>query len=853
MEYFLKFIRYFLILVYSLYFQNVCARNNTNFIIENKGQLKSSFSFNKKNIDFYYEEEALKIFVTKGELIFQLNKLETSKNILEFPLSREKNKLFQSKISSFTYQMKLVNSNTNLEWEISNPSAWFNNYYSQSCPNGIVNVKGYQRILLKNVYPNIDWEILFSGNHLKYNFIVHPGGNPKNICLAYNFADSLKLDYSELKIYTPLGIVKETAPYTYQSDLKVIKSNFIIKENEVRFDIADFDKTNNLIIDPGVTWSTYFGGSNEEYAESVKTDNNNNVVICGFTNSLDGIFNGGFQANMAGQFDNFISKYDVGGNLLWSTYFGGESLDQTLGCAIDQDDNIYLAFNTMSSTGISYNGFQNSLNSFSNLFLAKFNEAGARIWATYFGSGNEGIKGGVAVDNRNNVYLFGNSGSSGMGTVGTFQSVNLGSINGLLAKFDSSGSRIWCTYFGFDDTRIEGVCFDKSDNVYFSGTTTSPSIGHNGFKDTLSGVTDAFLAKFDSTGNRIWVTYYGGSENEVDNYCSSDTNSNVYLYGYTDSPDQISFNGFQNNFVGSGGVYDTYIVKLDSSCNREWATYFGGPQTEGVVDGTITIENHLVVCGVTRSDSGVAYLGYKNYRENDDAFLVEFDSNGNRIWSSYFGGPTYDEALACATDKLGNIYVAGITSSITGIGINGEKDTLSGSSDAFLTQFNCFPTSLNPIIVGETHPDIFNSYIYYIDTVGVLGYYWEVSNGQIISGLENDSVTIIWNQSGNSEITVHAMYVQGCYVSSTFNLTVNNIVNIGANDTQIFPNPFSESIKILAQSNYRIRIIDLLGRTIFTGMNEKEINTQEFNPGIYFVEVMDVSSAIKKVLKIEKL
>ena len=345
--------------------------------------------------------------------------------------------------------------------------------------------------------------------------------------------------------------------------------------------------------------------------------------------------------------------------MVGSTYFGGSGSEQAYGCEVDQIGHIFLAFQTDSDTGLAYNAFQSNHVMFGgNAFLAKFNPQGLRIWATYYGAGGEASFGGVCVDHSLNAYLFTSTSGSGLGTIGVYQPSLIGGIDGVLAKFDSSGNRIWCTYFGsIGSDEINDAAIDHNNNIYISGTTTSQNISMHGFKDSLSGLDDNFLAKFDSSGQLIWGTYYGGSIRESESYCAIDSNENVYLSGTTWSPDQISHNGFQNIYHSNSNSNVGYIVKFDSSGSRIWGTYYGANHSAAILNCSVTPTNTLLVCGKTDSDSGFAYFGYQNYGGDYDAFVSEFDENGNRLWANYFGGNNYDEAFDCTSDQMGNIYL----------------------------------------------------------------------------------------------------------------------------------------------------------------------------------------------------
>ena len=816
----------------------VLAINKSTGFTENKGQLNFKTNFNQLPVDYYLKASNINLYFTKHGIIYQLISNKNKSAIPPFSGAKNIQPQSSREYSSFVFEMKFSNSNPNAQWEVKDPSTSYTNFYLPTCINGLTNVKNYKTIVLRNLYPNIDWEISTNSTGIKYNFIVHPGGNPKNILMDYNYADKISIDKNDLKIETRLGNIVEQAPFCYQANHTIINCAFVKNENKISYQLNSYDTRSDLIIDPGVVWSTYFGGSETEYASCVKTDIDGDIGICGSTLSPNGIFSGGFQQFWAGGFDTFLSKFDSNGNLIWSTYYGGTDLDQVYTFDFDSDNNLYLSFLTNSASGIAYNGFQNNFVPDFDAFLVKFNSQGYRIWATYFGEGLEDpTRGGVAVDHNNNVYLFGATQSTGLGTGGAFQPFLSGFRDGFIAKFDSSGNRLWCTYFGGNlDDRINSLRFDRENNFFISGNTNSQTIAYHGFKDTLSGPSDSFLAKFDSTGQQIWCTYYGGSSFEGESYCVSDSDQNVYLVGITSSPDQISYNGYQTNFQGTlQAPWDGYVVKFDSSGNRIWATYFGGRGIDGINDCSLSNSNHLIICGSTESDSGISFLPYKNYQEMRDAFVAEFDENGNRVWSTYFGGPSPDQAYSCASDINGNIYLTGSTGSLSGIAINGYQDTIASIGDVFLTKFNCTASSISPTINGDLTPDTFGQYLYSIDSAGVLGTYWEVTDGQLISGQGTDSIYVHWDSVGTGTVVVYAMYSPGCYTNATLNPLINSISKTNLTSLQFYPNPFNDKIYFSDQKIYQLLLTDVLGRTTIYSPKENWIDTSLLPSGIYFI------------------
>lgn len=140
----------------------------------------------------------------------------------------------------------------------------FSNYYYSNCPNGVLAVKRYQKVTFKEVYPGIDWVIYFKNDRVEYDFIVKVGANPKQIRMCYRGAESINLTENGkvLNAETGLGKVVEGNVFSYQSDTKKeVKTVYSLIGNTLTFNIGQYDRGKELIIDPPLIWATYCGGT----------------------------------------------------------------------------------------------------------------------------------------------------------------------------------------------------------------------------------------------------------------------------------------------------------------------------------------------------------------------------------------------------------------------------------------------------------------------------------------------------------------------------------------------------------------------------------------------------------------
>ena len=150
--------------------------------------------------------------------------------------------------------------------------------------------------------------------------------------------------------------------------------------------LNNYNHSKILVIDPSITWATYYGGTNYDQAYSTAVDGLGNIYITGYTQSTSSIASGGFQNTFGGANDAFLTKFDANGSRLWATYFGGTGSDIGQAVTVDGAGNVCLAGYTESTTGIASGGFQNTFGGGAyDAFLVKFNSSGSRIWGTYYG------------------------------------------------------------------------------------------------------------------------------------------------------------------------------------------------------------------------------------------------------------------------------------------------------------------------------------------------------------------------------------------------------------------------------------------------------------------------------------
>jgi hypothetical protein len=565
-------------------------------------------------------------------------------------------------------------------------------------------------------------------------------------------------------------------------------------------------------------WSTYFGGNNGEDNTSNCTDKNGNIYITGSTYSTNGIStaNSYLTSYPSGIYQSsYLSKFNSNGLLIWSTYIGGNTgTTNAYSCRADNNNNIYISGNTVSTYGISNtNSFLGSI----DVFLMKFNSNGNRIYGKYIGgySWENTNRKSLYIDKQNNIYLSGEtstpSGSNNIGTLNGYQNYIFNSGNystPFLIKFDSLGSKTWGTYYnsGYNGLSIYNInCIaDNLGNSYLYGTVTSSNNQNfttansyqsqwinsinNGY--TIQDPGNGFLVKFSNNCARIYATYLGGELNEVIRSCDIDTSGNIYITGQTSSISYIStFGAINSNYKDST---DGFLMKFDTTGNRIWGTYIGDVGFEDIHDIVVNNDNTIYIAGKTASLNNISStgaiqstkIGSGNTVTNGFIFkigdcsipspIVQFSNNGiicnnNPVILSTAANSNYTYQW-----KLNGNNISGATSNLYSTTIIGNYTVEISNAAGCKSESNSLNIASSTIVATITNYNINticqgNSVTLYAPT-GYVFYQWR-NNGINIIGANTNTLNVA--QSGTySAIIMSSNYCSA--VSNDINITVNN-------------------------------------------------------------------------------
>ncbi|MEO0074937.1 MAG: SBBP repeat-containing protein, partial [candidate division WOR-3 bacterium] len=523
--------------------------NNQIGFEENLGQIADSDNNPIPSVYYSLKQKDFDLYLTENRISFVIRHSDQN-NLIEYA---------RVDIEPIAGQI------TKDQIELSIPIPGFNNYYLSHCPDGILSVKLYRQLKIKNLYPGIDW-VWCVDDKLHNEFIVQPNASVSQIKLNVKWADVIIKDNQSVIYSTPLGAIKEGSIDAYYPDRQKIIAHYEKDDNGyLTFRVQKYDQQKTLIIDPPLErlWATYYGGNDQENCDgsreigAITTDAVGNVYITGFTKSNNfPLYNPGggayFQGSLAGQFDIFIVKFNNLGVRQWATYYGGSSDDMGIAITSDYLGNLYITGNTFSSNLPTYNPggnayFQSTNGGSCDIFILKFTENGTRLWATYYGGFGSDVGYAITTDADANLLITGNTYSTtnfplfDPGGGAYFQATHAGGIyDAYILKFSNTGARLWATYYGgSDEDHGYGITTDSLGNIFVTGMTRSNNFplhdagGGAYFQNTIGGYRTAFILKFTNMGQRQWATYYGGSINDYGRAIATDNLGDVYVVGNT--------------------------------------------------------------------------------------------------------------------------------------------------------------------------------------------------------------------------------------------------------------------------------------------------------------------------------
>lgn len=588
--------------------------------IENKGQWEEPFLFKAELHDgaIFIEEDCFKFnFVDKEGLA---HSHAHHQHIFQ------KNEKYLTRYHA--YKINFLNRNILARTEGIDSSTDYCNYFIGNNPDRWASkVRKFRAVQYTDIYPYTDLKLYSHDNLLKYDFVLHPGADHRDIELEYEGLNDIRLSNGNLIIKTAVNKIMELKPFAYQEiEGKIIEvdCHYRLKKNTVSFIInGQYDKSKDLVIDPTLIFSTYTGSTADNWGFTATFDYYGNVYSGGIVSGTGyPTSTGAFQEDHAGQWDVGIIKYDsTGTSRLFATYLGGLLADIPHSLIVNEANQLLVLGTTGSadfpakpgSYDITFNGgdyvaYDGSVifNNGSDIYVAKFSVDGTQLLAATFigGTGNDGLnfrqhynyvvmhgndslyynygdgaRGEIITDDLNNVYVGSSTFSTDFPVTGfPFQGISGGKQEGVVFKLDYNlTTLVWSSYIGgSSDDAVFSIDTDENYDILITGGTNSndfPTTTGAYRENYLGGTADAFVAHISQNGsNLVGCTFFGSSEYDQAYFVRSDKHNNVYITGQTEAPGSTLIFNAQYNNPNSGQFIAKFPPDLDTI---EWSTVFG--------------------------------------------------------------------------------------------------------------------------------------------------------------------------------------------------------------------------------------------------------------------------------------
>jgi len=562
----------------------------------------------------------------------------------------------QDALRSHAYRVSFVGGNQQPRIEADKVLPGYNNYFIGNDPSKWVsNCKVYQGVLYRDIYPNIDIRYYTYNGELKYDIVVHPGGDISQVRMKYDGATKLSVKKGQLITGTTVGDVTQPAPYSYTFDpakgRTSVDCRYVVTDgNTVGFKVSGADPGTTLIIDPSIVFCTFSGSKVSNWGFTATPGPGGTFFAGGI------VFGGAFPWTTGalqpvygnGQFDVGIIKLSSNGaSKIYATYLGGSDSETPHSLFSDPQGNLVVLGRTYSANF----PFKTTagVGGAADMFVAKINAAGSAL----IGCMRIGGSGNDCVNMEDQVRT----------------------------RFEKADSLI--RNYG-DDSRSE-VIIDGSGNIVVAASSQSPQ-GPNGFPIIGSvfqptfggGRQDGVVVKIDpSCDHIIWSSFLGGASSDAAFVVKANPmTGDIYVAGATASQ---NFPGDHTGVVQPGyrgGICDGYVAQISADGSTlKRSTFLGTDVADAIYGLDFDKKGFPYVMGTTNGSWPVINAAYSI--AGSKQFIVKLQPDlSNMIYSTTFGtsGPAHGlpniSPVAFLVDRCENVYVSGWGGWIIG----GESD-----------------------------------------------------------------------------------------------------------------------------------------------------------------------------------
>ncbi len=550
----IHFIALFLLLNFIASAHGDEEKNNLEFK-ENKGQWNSNVLYRTdiKGGSLFLEEKGFSYTLINPQQLFDVHELEHDKG----PEVANK-----AKINFHGLKIDFLNAQSTQPLGEQLFAGYSNYFIGNKSEKWASNVNGYGRIHYTALYSGINLEVYSEHGSPKYDFIVQPHSDYRQVVMKYHGADRMMIDDNgALVVSTSVGIFSELKPFAYQlveGKQREVTCHFVLNKDEVSFQVGNYDANLPLIIDPVVVASTYSGSNATTYGHSAAYDDLGNIITGGrcFGNGYP-ITPGAFDGTFGGNVDIAITKLNPTGSArIYSTYLGGNDQEYVHSMFSLANFDLLIYGSCFSTDFPTTPGcYDNTHNGGSDIIVARLNSTGTALVGSTFigGTSDDGqnvitynygdtFRGEIIADAAGTVYIASFTTSNNFpATVGALDATYNGAQDGVIIKLNASFATLaWATFVGgsADDAAL-GLKLDASGfGLYISGATSSlnfPVLAGAIHPAFLGGGMDGWVMYLASTGNfALASSYIGTSGYDQAYFLQLDASNNVYLYGITE-------------------------------------------------------------------------------------------------------------------------------------------------------------------------------------------------------------------------------------------------------------------------------------------------------------------------------
>jgi hypothetical protein len=586
-------------------------------------------------------------------------------------------------------------------------------YFKGSDPTRwTTDVRTYARVRYAEVYAGVDLVYYGSQRQLEYDFVVGPGSDPAAIGLRFEGAARVEVQDGILAVEaTAGGVVRLHPPVAYQTvegARKDVASRYVLRTGTaggdpskpsfatVGIDVAEYDRSRALVIDPILSYSTFLGGSSFDSGHGIAVDGAGSAYVTGETASPDFPTAAGTTAPSGGSSDVFVAKLSPDGRtLLYSAYLGGSGEDNGWAIAVDAAGRAYVTGRTFSSDFPTRNALQPSnAGGFGDAFVAALDPAGSLVYSTYLGGAGDDDGRAIAVSANGTAYL---TGSTTSGDFPTANALVPASPTGgaYVTAVAPSGALVYSTFLSPGGGALgQGIAVDRFGAVYVAGLVAVdgfPTV--SAVQTTLLGVSDAFVLKLaPGASSIVYSTYLGGGTGTFVGPAGTDANGlaidaagNAYVTGLTSARDFPTVAALQPVL---NGAWDSFVTKVAPNGGAlVFSTFLGGGLGDAAHGIAVDTDGNAYVAGETSSpDFPTKNAVQPAMHAIDSAFVTKITPAGALAYSSFLGGTFSDIAYAVAADVAGNPYLTGVAQSEDFPTVNALQPTSTPGGDAFVTK-----------------------------------------------------------------------------------------------------------------------------------------------------------------------